>query len=122
MQIALLVAHMSVNGSFHDIQNFILSEVLVHWKFISGSHVLRYHNEMLRAIIFGADFEYELPRRRLSPHPALTLVFLQQQWFWTGVGRGCGTGSCWPSLKDTNRNEYQSHNCRCSPDRLRIHG
>jgi hypothetical protein len=83
VQIAFLVSQMNVNGSFFDIQNFILSEVLVRWKFISGSHVLGSHNKVLRTIVFGADLQNEVPRRRLPPNPPLTLIFLKQKWYST---------------------------------------
>jgi hypothetical protein len=95
VQIAFLVSQMNMNGSFFDIQNFILPEMLVRWKFVSGSDVLSSHNEVLRTVVFRADLQHEIPRRRFSPYPPLTLFFLQQEWFWSSLGgRGCGTGLC----------------------------
>jgi hypothetical protein len=94
VQIAFLVSQMNVNGSFFDIQNFILPEVLVRWKFVSGSHVFGAQNEVLRAVVLRADLQHKFSRRRLSPYPLLTLIFLQQEGFWSSLGRGCGTGLC----------------------------
>jgi len=78
VQIAFLIPHMSVNRSSYDIENFILFKVPVCWKFVSRSHVLGSHNEVLRTIVFRADLQYEVAGRRLSPNPPLTLIFLQQ--------------------------------------------
>ena len=79
MQIAFLISHMSVNCSFYDVENLILLKVPVCWKFVSRSHVLGSHNKVLRTIVFWADLQYEVARRRLSPNPPLTLIFLQQE-------------------------------------------
>ena len=85
---------MNVNSSFFDIHKFLLPEVLVRWKFVSGSHVLRSHDKLLRTIVLEADLQDEVARGRLSPNPPLTLIFLQQEGFWSSLGRGCGTGLC----------------------------
>jgi len=82
---------MSVNCSFYDIENFILLKVPVGWKFVSRSHVLGSHHKVLRTVVLGADLQYEVPRRGLSPNPSLTLIFLQQERFRTGLGTGRGT-------------------------------
>jgi hypothetical protein len=76
VQIAFLVSEMNVNGSFFDIHNFILPEVLVRWKFVPWNNVLGSHNKVLRTIVLWADLQHEVPRRRLSPYPPLTLIFL----------------------------------------------
>ncbi len=83
---------MNVNGSLYDVQNFILPEVPVRWKFVAWSQVLGSHNKVLRAIVFRADLQNEIPGRRLAPNPPLTFIFLEQQWFWSDLGRGWGTG------------------------------
>jgi hypothetical protein len=85
---------MNVNGSLFDIQNFILAEVFVHGKFVSGNDVLGSHDKVLRTVVFWADLQHEVPRRRLSPNPSLTLIFLEQEWFWSNLRRGSGTGLC----------------------------
>src|SRR5580692_5107559 len=94
VQIAFLVSQMNVNGSFFDIHNFILPEVLVRWKFVSGSHVLGSHNKVLRTIVFWADFQNEVPGRRLSPKAPLTLIFLKEEGFCSSLGSVCGSGLC----------------------------
>jgi hypothetical protein len=71
---------MNVNNSFCKIENFILPEVLVRWKFVPWSDVLGTHNKMLRTIVFSADLQDEVPGRRLSPNPPLTLIFLEKEW------------------------------------------
>src|SRR5580704_5007575 len=81
---------MNVNGSFFDIHKFILLEVLVRWKFVSGSHVLRSHDKLLRTIVFGADLQDEVAWGRLPPNPPLTLIFLQQERFCWEVLLGPG--------------------------------
>src|SRR5580704_18954505 len=89
--IAFLFSQMNVNGSFFDKHKFILLEVLVRWKFVSGSHVLRSHDKLLRTIVFGADLQDEVAWGRLPPNPPLTLIFLQQERFCRGLECGCGT-------------------------------
>ena len=78
MHITFLVSHVSVNGPCHDIQNLILPEVVVHRKFVSRKHVLSAHDKVLRTIVFLADLQYELSRRRLTTNPALTLIFFEE--------------------------------------------
>jgi hypothetical protein len=92
VQIAFLIPQVNVNGSSYDIENFILPEVLVRWKFVPWSDVLGTHNKVLRTTVFWADLQDEVPGRRLSPNPPLTLICLQQEWLWSGLGRACGTG------------------------------
>jgi hypothetical protein len=75
VQIAFLVSKVNVNDSFFDIYNFILPEVLVCWKFVSGSHVLGSHNEVLRTVVSWADLQHEVSRRRFSSNASLTLSF-----------------------------------------------
>jgi len=60
---------MNVNGSFFDIDDFILPEVFVRWEFVPWSNVLGSHNKVLRTIVYWADLEYEVPWRTLSPYP-----------------------------------------------------
>ena len=62
---------------------FILPKVLVCLKFVSGSHVLRSHNKLLRTIVLGADLQDEVAWGRLPPNPPLTLIFLKQKWYST---------------------------------------
>ena len=66
-----------MRSMYYDIENFILLKVPVCWKFVSRSHVLGSHDEMLRAVVFGADLQYEVSRWGLSPNAPLTLIFLQ---------------------------------------------
>ena len=100
--VAFLVSHMSVNGPFHDIQNLILPEVLVHGEFVSGMHVLSAHDKMLRTVVSWADLQDEIAGRRLTPNPALTLIFFEEERFCNGLERGCGTGLCRSRLKSEN--------------------
>jgi hypothetical protein len=85
---------MSVNRSFQDIQNFILAEVLVHGKFVSGMHVLGAHDKVLGTVVFWTDLQDEVAGRRLTPNPALTLIFFEEERFCSGLGRGWGAGMC----------------------------
>ena len=94
MQIVFLVSYMSVYGSFYDVQNFILREVLVSWNFVPWSHVLCHHNKVPGAVVFWTDLQDEVPRRGLSPNPSLTLILLQQEWVWSSLRSGRGTGLC----------------------------
>jgi hypothetical protein len=68
--------------------------VLVHRKFVSGMHVLSAHDKVLRTVVSWADLQYEVSERGLSPNPALTLIFFEEERFCNGLGRGCGTGLC----------------------------
>ena len=83
-----------MNGSFFNPKKFILREVLMSRKFVSGNHVFGPHDKALRTVVFWADFQHEVPMVRLSPYPPLTLISLQQEGFWTSLGRGYGTGLC----------------------------
>ena len=84
VQIALLISHMSVDGSFLDQHNLILLEVFVCLYRTSWSHISSRQHQMLRAIIFRADLEDEPAGVRLArlgtPQSLFSLVFLQQQW------------------------------------------
>src|ERR1700722_15837512 len=103
---------MNVNRSFFDIHKFILPEGLVRWKFVSGSHVLRSHDKLLRTIVLGADLQDEVARGRLSPTLPLTLIFVQQGGGCSGLGGGGGTCLCCSSWKHGKRNEHRSHGCK----------
>jgi hypothetical protein len=94
VQIAFLVPQVNVNSSFFNPQKFILREVLVPRKFVSGNHVFGSHDEVLRTIVFWADLQHEVAMVRLSPYPPLTLISLQQEGPWSSLGSGCGTGLC----------------------------
>ena len=85
MQIAFLIPQVNVNGSFFNPQKFILREVLVPWKLVSGNHVFGSHDKALRTIVFWADFQHEVPMVRLSPYPPLTLISLQQEGLWSSL-------------------------------------
>jgi hypothetical protein len=121
MQIAFLAPKMNVNGSSFDIQNFILPEVLVHWKFVPWSHLLGSHNKVLRTIVFWADLQHESARGRFSPYPLLTLILLQEQRLWSSLGGGCGTGLRCSSLKEANRHEHYGHCRKCCLERIGVH-
>jgi hypothetical protein len=84
----------NVNGSFFDPQKFILREVLVPWKFVSGNHFFGSHDKMLRAVVFWADLQHEVPMVRLPPYPPLTLIPLQQEELGSILGPGCRPGLC----------------------------
>src|SRR5215471_9184009 len=109
VQIAFLVSHMNMSGSFFDQQNFILPQVFVQWYFVFGNHVFGAENQVLRAVVLRAHLQDKFSGRRLSPYPPLTFIFLQQKGFGSSLGIGCGTGLCGSSLNDENRNENHTH-------------
>jgi hypothetical protein len=109
MQIAFPIPQANVNASFFDPQNFILPEVLVPWKFVSGSHVFGSEDKVLRTIVFRADLQHEVPMVRLSPGSPLTLVLFQKERLGRRLGRASGAGLRWPALNDTNRSKHHRH-------------
>jgi hypothetical protein len=93
MQIAFLVPHMSVNGSFLDQHNFILLKVFVRWYCSSWRHVFRQQHQVLRAIALRGDLEDESSRVNLAgfgtPQTPLAVIFLQQERLWVSLRSGC---------------------------------
>src|SRR5215471_11627770 len=58
VQIAFLVSHMNMSGSFFDQQNFILPQVFVQWYFVFGNHVFGAENQVLRAVVLRAHLHF----------------------------------------------------------------
>jgi len=71
----------NVNGSFFNPKKFILREVLMSRKFVSGNHVFGPHDKALRTVVFWADFQHEVPMVRLSPYPRSPSFFSSRRGF-----------------------------------------
>jgi hypothetical protein len=67
VQIAFLIAQVDVDGSFFDQQDFILPEVPMPWKFVSGRDVFGSQDKVPGTIVFWAYLQHEVPMVRLSP-------------------------------------------------------
>jgi hypothetical protein len=78
MQITFLGAKVDVNGARLDEDDFILAQMFVQGYFVSVMQVFGSEDKMLRAIVLGADLEYEFSGRWIAPDTGLAFGFFQQ--------------------------------------------
>ena len=113
MQIAFLVAHMSMNRSLLDQHNFILLQMFVGWYRTSRRHVFRHQHQMLRAIAFRGDLEDESSQANVAglgtPQPLFALIFLQQERLRAGRRSRRRPNSSCLCLGHASRNQHRTY-------------